>query len=41
MASWVKATEECVRMLYRPGSELPSDVILYCVCVCGFVDVLG
>lgn len=34
MASWVKATEECVRMLYCPGSELPDDVILHCVCVC-------
>lgn len=45
MASWVKATEECVRMLYRPGSESPDDVILHSVCVCvfvcGFVDVLG
>lgn len=29
MASWVKATEECVRMLYCPGSELPNDVILH------------
>lgn len=34
MASWVKATEECVQMLYRPGSELPDDVTLHCVCVC-------